>query len=399
MALYDIWRTNPSQILTFAARQIVSIAGDGKLRDASLGSDEFRKYLSEAPSERLFAYVGECLEEPFTDSGLVLQDVVNEVGRRLEFEVEHGLYRGRRNVSGHDGVWRSATIPEIIVEVKTTDQYTIPLETLAEYKRRLRDTGKVSTDASLLIVAGREDTGALEAQIRGSRYAWDIRLISIESLAKLLRIKEKSNSDQTVRQIRELLRPFEYTRVDKIIDVIFNTAADVEQQVDEEAPVDVPSIEGTSPRSTDRTASSELDSKRADVAAALGAKFGSPLVRRRRALFDSANSAVRAAITISKRYDRGSPYWYAYHPAWDDFLSRASQGYFVLGCMDRETAYALPLEFIREHVDSLSQSVRPDGTMYWHINLSIDRQNRVRLNLTGGNSIGIEEFAVGTAGA
>jgi len=34
----------------------------------------------------------------------------------------------------------------------------------------------------VLIVVGRQDTGELEAQIRGSRHAWDIRLISAEAL-------------------------------------------------------------------------------------------------------------------------------------------------------------------------------------------------------------------------
>ena len=36
----------------------------------------------------------------------------------------------------------------------------------------------VIPDSSMLIVVGGEDTGDLEAQIRGSRYAWDIRLVS-----------------------------------------------------------------------------------------------------------------------------------------------------------------------------------------------------------------------------
>ena len=75
--------------------------------------------------------------------------------------------------------------PEIIIEVKTTDAYTVRLETTNEYKDKLVETGQVSKSASILIVVGREDTGALEAQVRGSRFAWDIRLISVERLIKL----------------------------------------------------------------------------------------------------------------------------------------------------------------------------------------------------------------------
>ncbi len=45
---------------------------------------------------------------------------------------------------------------------------------------------------------------------------------------------EKSDDPGTVIQIRQLLHPFEYTKVDNIIDVIFTTAVDVESQLAEE---------------------------------------------------------------------------------------------------------------------------------------------------------------------
>jgi hypothetical protein len=123
--------------------------------------------------------------------------------------------------------------------VKTTDYVTVSLDKLAEYKERLVADRNVPRTASLLIVVGREDTGALEAQVRGSRYAWDMRLISIERLIKLVQIKEKSDDPATIHQIRQLLQPFEYTKIDKIIDVIFATAVDVEtgQENEQVAPL------------------------------------------------------------------------------------------------------------------------------------------------------------------
>jgi hypothetical protein len=68
---------------------------------------------------------------------------------------------------------------------------------LACYKEKLVASDRISKDASMLIVVGREDTGALEAQVRGSRYAWGMRLISIEGLIKLVQIKEKSDEPAT----------------------------------------------------------------------------------------------------------------------------------------------------------------------------------------------------------
>jgi hypothetical protein len=162
-----------------------------------LCSSEFKEYLTVAPIERLFDYARHCLESSFNKSGLVLQDIVNEFGRRLEFDVENGLYQGKRNAVGFDGIWRAKGEPDLIIEVKTTDYVTVSLETLALYREKLFAESRVRKNASILIVVGREDTGALEAQVRGSRYAWDMRLISIERLTKLVQIKEKSDDPST----------------------------------------------------------------------------------------------------------------------------------------------------------------------------------------------------------
>lgn len=59
-----------------------------------------------------------------------MQDIVNELGRRLDFEVENGLYQGRRNAVGFDGIWRLRNETNIVVEVKTTDYVAISLNKL-----------------------------------------------------------------------------------------------------------------------------------------------------------------------------------------------------------------------------------------------------------------------------
>jgi hypothetical protein len=129
MALLHFWKTNPEIVLSQTIQQVVSNAGDGNLLDGGAASREFREFLMLAPSESLFGYARQCLEDAFPKSGCVLQDIVNEFGRRLDFDVEDGLYSGRRNAIGFDGIWSSEGEAEIIVEVKTTDAYTIRLET------------------------------------------------------------------------------------------------------------------------------------------------------------------------------------------------------------------------------------------------------------------------------
>ncbi len=240
MAPLSFWKSNKEEVLKLTIEQVVSSAGDCSLRDATECSVQFRQFLKVVPSERLFGYARHCLETPFKKNGEVLQDIVNELGRRLEFNVENGLYQGKKNAIGFDGIWRSDGQPDLIVESKTTDSFNVRLEDIANYKEKLLSEDRVQRDAATLIVVGRSDTGALEAQVRGSRYAWEMRLISLERLIKLVQIKEKSDDPATIHQIRQLLQPFEYTKIDKIIDVIFTTAVDVENQQghEQEAPGD-----------------------------------------------------------------------------------------------------------------------------------------------------------------
>lgn len=368
MSLIELWKSQPDSFSHYKARQIVAFAGDGNIRDDSDCSSELRQYLRAVSTDLLADYAHECLEHSFADSGLFLQDVVNELGRRLEFDVSNGRYRGIQGAVGFDGIWNIPSGPSIVVEVKTTDTYNVSLDRISGYRQKLVESDVLDKTASVLFVVGRKDTGALEAQIRGSRHAWDMRVVGVDSLIKLVRVKEKSSEDTTVNQIRELLRPFEYTRVDRILDVVFSAANDVihdEQSIDSEEPTE--HVQGES-SSQDRTPQQKIDDVRLKAAIALSAKIGINLVRKRQALFEDKAADARACITVSKRYDNAmQPYWYAYHPKWDGFLAGAQQGYMVFGCVDRNDAFAIPLAEMRKILPSLNQTTKPDGAMYWHV--------------------------------
>src|SRR3954452_5154802 len=226
--------SNPSAIDPLAIEQIIATAGSGNLQDNSDCSRELREYLMEVNSRKLSEYINRCLEYHFQRSGLVLQDLVNEVGRRLEYQVTNGRYQGATNAIGYDGIWVSPEGYGIVIEVKTTDAYRISLDKIARYREELIKAGQIGPDSSVLIVVGREDTGELEAQVRGSRYAWDMRLISTDSLVKLLQLKEQAEGLDTGKKIRSLLTPREYTRLDEMVDVMFTTAKDVEQAISSE---------------------------------------------------------------------------------------------------------------------------------------------------------------------
>ncbi len=374
MALLDLWSSNPDAISSFTIEQVVSSAGDGKLRDHSICSHELREYLAQVKSEKLAEYIAQCLNEPFDKSGLVLQDLVNEVGKRLEFEVTNGRYRGSIGKIGYDGIWKSPEDHAIVIEVKTSNTYTISLDTIARYRRELVSQGTIDSSSSILIVVGREGTGELEAQVRGSRHAWDIRLVSTNSLMQLLKVKESTDEYETLKKIREILAPKEYTKLDDLVEILFATAKDVESAVTTETG-DSDQIE-THPRkqkersSQGFTDSAALDKKREAIVDAVARQRSAKLIKKTRAMYWDQNHEVRIVCAISKRYERSDNqrYWYAYHPKWHKFLKEGRTGYFVLGCMDLDIAFMIPVEEMEKLLEALNITKKEEtDSMYWHI--------------------------------
>jgi hypothetical protein len=358
--------------------QVVATAGDGNLKDGSICSQELREYLSRVLTSKLGMYVDQCLASSFSKGGMVLQDLVNELGRRLDYAVTNGRYQGTISSIGFDGIWLSPEGHAVVVEVKTTDAYRISLDTIATYRRKLIDNGQITGPSSMLIVVGRQDTGDLEAQVRGSRHAWDVRLISAEALLKLVKLKQTAEGPETGRKIRSLLVPTEFTRLDGMIDVMFTAAKDVEEGAvetassEDETAADEQTATKTEPVKTGYvfTDSASLQRKRDEIVRAVETNYGVSLSKESRALFGDPTRRVRLACTISKRYyARTYPYWYAYHPHWDEYLEEAQTGLLVLGCMDLDYIFAIPRSIVQSALDGLNITVRPDGERYWHMHL------------------------------
>lgn len=200
MPLLELWEKARETVISMSAMQILANAGNGSLRDNSNASYELREFLTYISVDEVEKYTLECLNGKIADSGFLLQDIVNELGRRLENSIEHGLYRGIKGKVGFDGLWQSPEGHFILVEVKSSTTYSIDLDRIASYRELLKETGKIGKNSSILIAVGSEDTTGLEAQIRGSRYAWDMRVISIDSLIKLVRIKEATDEEDTAKK-------------------------------------------------------------------------------------------------------------------------------------------------------------------------------------------------------
>jgi hypothetical protein len=148
--VFVLLKSSPEQAYAFQVHQIVSICADGRLTDSSECSKQFRDFLRIAPSHKLVDYVNQCLEG-FERSGFVLQDVVNELGRRLDYRVIDGFYQGKAKGIGHDGIWYGKDGYSLIVEVKTSDAYRVNLDRIAGYRENLIKAGTVSENSSVLL--------------------------------------------------------------------------------------------------------------------------------------------------------------------------------------------------------------------------------------------------------
>ncbi|MCS5707048.1 hypothetical protein NZK27_12720 [Synechococcus sp. FGCU-3] len=372
MTLVQIWKENPGQIRGKRVDQIIGFAGDGKLGDGNSAPAEFRDFLSRIPGELVRQYANDCLENAFKDSGFALQDIVNEVASRLGFQVESGRYRGVRNEIGFDGIWTAPNSHSIVVEVKTTDAYRLPIETVATYRRRLISSGKIAEDhSSILIVVGREDTGELEAQIRGSRHAWDVRLISIDAFLRLLKIKQDLASPLAEEKIRAVLIPREYTRVDEIIDLVFSAAEDIL----DEAPDGLEDSGDDGSGSLDGHKLEKVREKPVSFNLACVEKiahsFGVDLVKQSRIVYGDIDSGLTITCAVSKEYGHGAGtgYWFAFHRHQLERLSSAPVAFACFGCGSPARVAVLPLDFIRSQLDGMNQTMRDEGQLYWHIQI------------------------------
>ncbi len=379
-SISTLWDSSRALFETKKIHQIISFVGEGKITDGNNTSTELREILSQIPTKLLKRYSEECLTEKFTDSGFVLQDIVNQIGERLGFEIEYGFYRGTSNRIGYDGIWTSENGINLIIEVKTTDAYRINLDTVSQYREELIKTKRINEEnSSLLITVGRQDTGDLEAQIRGSRHAWDIRLISIDYLLRLLEVKEKLNDPKTTQQIIGVLQPMEYTKLDKLIELIFLTTQDLELEKDtgdiDTENEDDQDIQEKIPKFTPVNFHDDcLD----EIIRARQINY----LRQGRVSFYSKDKQEGFIISVSKLHKtktHDGKYWFAFHLYQKEYLKNFQTAFCAYGCGDSSKLFLIPFSILDENLDNLWTTEREDR-MYWHIVIYED-SNSFRLQI------------------
>jgi hypothetical protein len=298
--------------------------------------------------------------------------LINEIGTRLEFDVMPGHYQGRRGESGHDGLWRSASTKQnIVVEAKTTDAYRVDLDRIWAYRMQLlREHNLEPQRTSLLLVVGRNDTTGLEAQVRGSRYAWDTRIVSATALARLPGLRQRLDDDEVVSRIGAILTPQEFTRVDGIIELVFSTTADAVDNSGNDEPPEPVDSDDAEKYSQDKHAQ-----ERAKLAAMEVARRTTriPFVLRGRS-WASGPGGELLLISYSKWHEKPNRYWFGFHPSQKAKLNASKNAWLAFACADQGVVI-LPIETFEKWLPGCWKTWNGDRN-YWHIVIRIEPDNK-----------------------
>ncbi|MGA2625752.1 MAG: hypothetical protein ABSF63_01650 [Candidatus Bathyarchaeia archaeon] len=392
MTLVEMWTNNKEGIRNKTLAQILAFAGEGKLADGNDCSREFRDLVSSLSLDILKGFANQALaskESDFPDRSYALQDLVNELGKRLGFSVQYGLYRGRQGESGHDGLWIDPDDKHpIIIESKSSTNYPIKLDTLARFKTILQKQGSIESKYSaLIVIGGNEDTGDLEAQIRGSRQAWDTRVISLGALFSLASLKIETDEPDSARLIRNVLIPREYTKLDGLVEIVSFIADDVsEDELELEPTKQVKEAE-------ERPYVSKLNSTelRDDAKAILAKMLDHSLKDISRTLLESDDGSIGICYAQSRQYERGNLifYWFALHDRQIDFLKKHAEMYLAYHCVGTGLIF-IPWRDFESNLKYLGES-SVKGRHWYHIHLQ-EAEGKIHLKPSSHDPVDVTKW-------
>ncbi|MFC1874670.1 EVE domain-containing protein [Chloroflexota bacterium] len=215
--------------MAISLTQILSLVG--KLDDTpgdDTARERFRQYLKENVKNavNIRDYVQECISISGDQYNRALQDLINYLGHFLGFDVSFGRYSGIRGELGYDGLWISPSGFNIVVEVKTTEAYSIKTSTLIGYINGLIDERKITDKNQVLglYVIGRydSDVNQINNAILAQRRTDELRTISADSLLSLAELRDEY--DITHDDVLSILKP-SGPSIDKYIDLMTRMVA------------------------------------------------------------------------------------------------------------------------------------------------------------------------------
>ena len=364
---------DPSKVKGKSVTQVVTMLADGKLTDIGQTAPAFRDFLNNCPIDQLGIYTNQMVAE--ASDGKIFQDIVNTIGKKIGFDVVHGLYQGKKNAIGFDGYWSHKNL-NLVIECKTTDAYRISTKTLLGYSNAIKEEKGLKFAPPILLVVGRVDTGDIEAQIRGSRADDRISVIGVESLLGLAKASVELSDGPASDSLRKILLPRDYTRLDDLTALITNVINEAQQTSLDQAEVD----EGLSseasnkkPEVTTANADSLTDQLRSSMVKASKKSLGKleKATSRSRAQFVTPDGEVYFFLA-SKRYAATyQHFWYSIQHSWKAIWEQRGGG-LALGLEGKKHFYMIDCKTVLEWTKFLNETLKPNR-QYWHLALKESR--------------------------
>jgi hypothetical protein len=185
-------------------------------------------------------------------------------------------------------------------------------------------------------------------------------------LIKLLSLKETLDNTKTIQQINELLKPKEYTRIDKLIELIFQTSKDLQlsEPDDELDEVDeTPKKKRKAPNEKITPANFHEE-----CILRIQQKLGINFIKQSRISFTTRDKTTGLICTISKPHKQGQheKFWLAFHPHQNEFLKGVSNPYVAYGCGSPEKLFLIPYKEFEPLIKNFWTTENEDR-MYWHV--------------------------------
>lgn len=185
--------------MLFTLDQVLGLVG---MLDDSPGTDtprdRFRAFLRDSVGAigTVRDYIEVCTKNKGPQYDHALQDLVNHTGALIGFDVEFGRYKGVVNDVGHDGLWRRNDF-SIVVEVKTTDAFSIQTATVVGYVDKLISKGAIADwdHAMGLYVFGRTDSQLkqLANSVIAEKRTHQLRIATVDDVLSLAELVQEGH--------------------------------------------------------------------------------------------------------------------------------------------------------------------------------------------------------------
>lgn len=202
--------------------RLVNLAGEWT--EDSRASEQFRQIIDDeqTTTDEIEAYLHEAIQGSEQYHNRALQDLINNIGRRLGFEIEYGVYQGTSETIGFDGLWTSTATGEethLVVETKKSTAFSIDPGQAGQYMDQLiQQEGVDRSQVYGLYVIGEGDVETVAQTVFGSQYRDRMRVITAQRLLDLLEIQEDSGLRHD--QVVDVLLPINAVDVGQLVELI-----------------------------------------------------------------------------------------------------------------------------------------------------------------------------------